>query len=227
MIAKSRPFNAIASFLLDAFFPKYCLLCNRLGECICASCETSLPFEPQQVTPWIFSATLYSHRSISQLIHQWKYQNVQELTPVLGELLLRAAQHFQAALPEAPMLIPVPLHRRRERARGFHHTLQLAQFISQRLHWPLCLTALIKQKATPPQMQSNGEHRRQNLIGSFSLRADLPKRPLLLIDDVITTGSTLQECIRILQPANPVSVHGLAIASAAVRTPHFTEKVVY
>lgn len=208
-------FKSVTTFLADAFFPKYCLLCNQLGEFVCPTCRSTLPFEPHRVGENIIAATSYKHRPIQQLIQQWKYQNLQDLTPVLGELLLRAAQHFSSLFADPPLLVPVPLHRRRERARGFHHTLQLAQYLSSHLHWSISSTLLIKRFSTPPQMSSNGAHRRQNLIGSFELTAQPPPRPLLLIDDVVTTGSTLQECMQVLSTKTTSPIRALTIASSS------------
>lgn len=111
-------------------------------------------------------------------------------------------------------LIPIPLHKKRENQRGFNQAKLLAENIALYFNLPLLNNALIKTKATPPQADLKGRQRRENIKNAFScLSPDLVQnKTILLIDDVTTTGATLQQAAKVLKQAGARSVWSLVIA---------------
>jgi len=106
----------------------------------------------------------------------------------------------------------VPLHRRRYAWRGFNQAEILARFWSSALGINMDRRLLYRRRNTKMQVKLNGEERRKNLLGAFAVRGALPAKRIILIDDVFTTGSTLQECARVLKLAGAVEVWGAALA---------------
>ena len=115
----------------------------------------------------------------------------------MGELMARYL--LGAPLP-ADMLVPVPLHPRRQRARGYNQSLLLAREVSRRLDLPLATEALFRRRDTPPQARAvEADARRRNVADAFDCRSGaVAGRRVLLVDDVTTTGATLDACARVL-----------------------------
>ena len=130
----------------------------------------------------------------------------------LGELLLNSLTSASTPLPEC--LIPVPLHSLRLQERGFNQALELARPLSQRLGLPLEPHLVQRQRHTPPQSELSGTTRRRNLRGAFQLSAPLSYQHVALIDDVVTTGSTVNELARILRHNGVKIIQIWAIARA-------------
>jgi ComF family protein len=112
------------------------------------------------------------------------------------------------------MVLPVPLHTRRLRERGFNQALLLAQGISERFAIPLVFDSLERTKFTRPQVELVGRDRMKNVSGAFALRYPhvVHGKRVLLIDDVFTTGATMNECSRVLKLAGAQSVTALTLA---------------
>jgi ComF family protein len=119
-----------------------------------------------------------------------------------------------AAMPD--MLAPVPLHKKRLRQRGFNQALLLAAAIGQRFGIPLSCDNLVRVRYTRPQVELSAGERAANVAGAFALRrpAEAAGKSILLIDDVFTTGATLNECSRVLKEAGAASVTALTLARA-------------
>ena len=112
------------------------------------------------------------------------------------------------------MVMPVPLHRTRLRARGFNQSLVLARQVSETFSLPLDFNNLVRLRATRPQVELNGRERAENVAGAFQLRspADIQQKRVLLVDDVLTTGATMNECAKTLKEAGAEAVISLTIA---------------
>jgi ComF family protein len=137
----------------------------------------------------------------------------------LGDLLLaQFATHWDTQPPEA--LVPVPLHRKKLRSREFDQALALARHVSDGTGIPVWTDVVIRSRHTRPQVGLSAVQRRHNIRGAFIVQA--PQRcqdkALLLIDDVYTTGATVQECARLLRQAGAacVDVYTLARVDTAV-----------
>jgi len=148
---------------------------------------------------------------IREAVHALKYQNVRALAGTLGQLL---ADFIAGNAPPADVLVPVPLHPRRERSRGYNQSLLLAQGTGEALGLPVEKEALRRLRSTASQARSAREEERwANVSGAFDADASLVQdRRVLLIDDVCTTGATLVACSIALKQAGASSVWGLTLA---------------
>ena len=149
--------------------------------------------------------------AVRQAVHALKYQYVRALAPTLGHLL---AEFVASSDLPADVLVPVPLHPRRERNRGYNQSLLLARETGKIAGLPVEDKALRRLRATPSQAQSAGqEERRANVADAFATDTTLVQgRRVLLVDDVYTTGATLEACAMALKEAGAASVWGLALA---------------
>ncbi len=164
--------------------------------------------------------TFYRARSIGayeglllETIARFKFRGVSYLANPLGALL---AEFEDPEFPfgEFELLLPVPLHPQRLRFRGYNQSLLLARRISRHRSIPLNFTALVRTRPTQPQTQLSGPERQKNIRGAFAVRnpAAVQGKKVLLIDDVFTTGATVQECARVLLRAGADRVDVLTVA---------------
>jgi ComF family protein len=130
----------------------------------------------------------------------------------LGDLLVEAMAGLPAPGPD--VVVPVPLHPRRERERGFNQSLLLAQRVGRALRCPVRADLLVRTMHTPPQTELSGDARRSNVRKAFATRQTGPLvgRQVILVDDVFTTGSTAEACARCLKRAGASSVVVLTVA---------------
>lgn len=156
--------------------------------------------------------TLFDGR-IRHAIHKLKYQRVAVLADPLGDALGRF--WLRAPVACAGCIVPVPLHRDRQRERGYNQSERLARRVSPIMGILVRPGALRRVRATAVQMTLNAAKRNDNVAGAF--RCDDPSvrgAVVLLIDDVCTTGATLDACASALKIAGAVEVHGLTLARA-------------
>ena len=146
-----------------------------------------------------------------QTIHQLKYKNLRALAAPLAKLL----NDYLATNPlPGEVLVPVPLHPRRLRERGHNQSLQLSEELSNLISLPVIDDCLIRKHHTPPQARTSSvEERRSNVTNAFTCVNDrLHDKQVLLIDDVSTSGATLNACAAALKAAGAISVWGLVLA---------------
>jgi len=218
---------------LDLLFPQWCIGCGVEGSFLCQVCRRSLPRinppicprcgKPQsseQLCPGCveWSATIDGIRSpfrfegvIREAVHQLKYRNLRAIVSSLAELL---DDYLRTLTIPVDVLVPVPLHRKRLRERGYNQSLLLAKGLGKLSGLPLVDNCLIRQTNTPPQARtSTVEERRDNVVGIFSCRdACLRDKQVLLIDDVATSGATLDACAASLKASGAISVWALVLA---------------
>jgi ComF family protein len=178
----------------------------------CASC--ALPLPPGDhgicgaclVRTWRITRTVAAFAYVepaSALIGRFKYQAGLQHGRVLGELLLERLEIAYRDQPLPGLLVPVPLHPSRLRERGFNQALVLARQLGSRLHIPIDAGLFERVRQTPAQQGLTARERKQNLRGAFSLRdggIDMPTcNSIALIDDVVTTMSTVHELARVLR----------------------------
>ena len=227
----------VLSATLDLLFPRRCVGCEEEGSFLCARCEAASPrllppFCRQCAQPLTSSdlcgrcretplrdlegirAPYLMEGSVRDCVHKLKYQDFRALGHVLGELL--AAYVSELSLP-ASVLVPVPLHPRRLRARGYNQSALLARAMGQHMGLTVAERALGRSRAAPPQARSaDMAQRRRNVEGSFTVRdASLAGSAVLLVDDVCTTGSTLSACAAALKAAGASSVWAVTVAREA------------
>ena len=146
-----------------------------------------------------------------QAIHQLKYRNLRVLAVPLAELL----SDYLATNPvTGEVLVPVPLHKRRLRERGYNQASLLAHQLGRLINLPVVDDSLIRLRSTPPQARtSTVEERRSNVVNAFACRDQrLWGKQVLLIDDVSTSGATLDACAAALKAGGATSVWGLVLA---------------
>lgn len=150
---------------------------------------------------------------LREVIHAMKYQRVYGLVQPLGDLL---RQRFPAHWGDDPpaALVPVPLHRSKLRVREFDQALALARYVSQGVGIPLWTDVLIRHRPTLSQVGLSAVERRRNIRGAFIVQKPqcCAGKALLIIDDVYTTGATVQECARLLRQAGAARVDVYTVA---------------
>jgi ComF family protein len=179
-------------------------------------CETCLRRRPHY--EWARAAYFYEGR-VREAIHQFKFAGKSHLAGPLGKLLTSAIKNW---LPNSHgyLIMPVPLHPRRLRERGFNQSLLLARQAASRLGAELDTLSLRRVRYTKPQTGLKEEERRRNVRKAFRCtEASLLKgENVILIDDVTTTGNTLNDCARALKRAGAERVYGIALARTSQRT---------
>lgn len=169
--------------------------------------------------PWgrLVAAGPYDGR-LRELILAYKFEGRLELGRQLQELLLAAFQRGLADFPElsgCELLAPVPLHPRRLLSRGFNQSREIARLLSARRALPIRQEALQRVRRTVPQMELSRGERVENIRGAFAARPEVVAgRSVLLVDDIMTTGATLEECARTLAAAGAARVDALVLARA-------------
>lgn len=227
------PVAELKRIALDLLFPQWCVGCGREGSYICESCRESLtpvapPFCPRCGRPQadgalcplcvsgnvaidgIRSPYLYGG-VIRRAVHELKYRNLRALAMPLAGLLHEYLQ--ENPLP-GDVLVPIPLHPKRLRERGYNQSARLAGELGKLTGLPVAGKALVRERATPSQARTDSlEERRQNIAGAFTCNShELRNRQIILIDDVATSGATLNAAAAALKEAGAASVWGLVVA---------------
>ncbi|MBU3744140.1 MAG: ComF family protein, partial [Sediminibacterium sp.] len=224
--------NCLRSFL-HLLYPHYCEGCHTdLSSreiLLCASCENSLPQThfwniPNNAVEKIFrhrlsieaaaAAYFFTNDSLMQhLIMQLKYHNMPEAGIWLGNRLgkfLLSTERFNSV----DSILPLPLHPKKEFIRGYNQALKIAQGVAEALHKPVITNALIRNQFTKTQTRENRVNRWNNMQGVFAIPEPnlIRGKHCLLVDDVITTGATLEACGNLI-----LSIEGckLSVATAA------------
>lgn len=234
--------NVFFEKILDILFPILCLGCEKPKEWLCADCRARIPLLEeyhcphcyQHITPFgrtciacsekyfldgIFMASHYKIPILSQAIHNYKYRFISDLAEPLGLFLTEALQRTDLPLPH--YILPIPLHSRRLRFRGFNQSELLAEVIAKNIAPGMDISiqknTLIRTRYTRPQMKTHSRKERLgNLRGAFVLSRESKKALrdsiIWLVDDVATTGTTLEECAKILKKAGARQVFGIVLA---------------
>src|SRR5262249_55982024 len=160
-------------------------------------------------------AAYRGHGIVRDVIHEFKYNRQIHLRHLVGRWLRTALDDERLHECEFDIIVPVPLHPARQRERGFNQADLLAELLSTHASVP-CRRLLKRVRYTTTQTALDRSERMENLHNAFRLRknADVRGLRVLLIDDVLTTGSTLSECARVLKGAGAISVHAATAARA-------------
>jgi len=230
-----RSWGRLLRGLLDWLLPPACALCGATGALLCAPCLAELPAlgpacrrcalplpgDPgglcgpclRRPPPFEALTAPFAYAPpLDRLLQALKYRGRLELARPLGE---RLAESWLEAAPPPDLLLPVPLHPRRLRRRGFNQALELARSAARRGGIPLAPDLLRRVQDTPPQAALDARARRANVRGAFALAAGLGgARRVALVDDVVTTGHTVSELARLLRRAGAEEVQVWAAARA-------------
>lgn len=226
------------SFLFDLIFPKRCVSCSKFGEYFCKKCLGEIRFVENQVCPGcqkpsISGATHYrcqTKLSLNGLIsavhysgparaavHKLKYRWVFDVAKDLVNLITSKID-LKKLLPDKDfILLPIPLHPKREARRGFNQAEKLASILGKILNWEIANDVLVRKKNTKPQVELPAAERRKNVIGAFKVinRRKVLGKNFILVDDLVTTGSTLKSASLALKRAGAKSVWALTFARTA------------
>src|SRR5256714_1988764 len=239
-VALPEIFSAAASLL----YPATCVVCSanaarteslcpdgqrrapRIVPPFCSKC--SEPFPGAITQPFScancehrvlhFDCAVAAYRSrglVRRLVHQFKYARQRHLRHPVADWLRETLHDPRLRGRHFDLIVPVPLHPARQRERGFNQAELLADLLAASTSLPT-RNVLERTRCTTTQTAYDRAERMENLHGAFRLRKNRDVRGLrvLLIDDVLTTGSTLSECARVLRRAGAVSVHGATAARA-------------
>ena len=230
--------------LLSLFYPPHCANCGSdtpAGQHLCPACaaeaaQVTAPFCQQCSQPFSgditgaftcsncdgrtfhFRCAVARYRGtgvVKEFIHRFKYQGHFYLRHQLADWMHEGFADERLQFPPPEALVPVPLHPARRREREFNQAEVLARLLGERTGLAMS-DSLVRIRYTTTQTRLNREQRMENLRGAFVVRQSRPvtARHLLLIDDVLTTGSTVEECSRVLLEAGAASVRVLTAARA-------------
>lgn len=221
---------------VDLLFPPRCQVCGVLEEFpVCGACWTSfsriappvcqicgrplrgpadlvftcVPCRGRRHAVRVRALGRYEGR-LRDAVHALKYRRKLALAEPLGRALADVVIRH-GLLEGVDAVVPVPLHPRRQAHRGFNQAEELAGALGRSLARPV-LGALVRTRDTPSQTELAEEERRRNVRGAFAVRSPVVGLRVLLVDDVVTTGSTLRECAAALQAAGAAGVVAAAVA---------------
>jgi ComF family protein len=217
------------------FFPRTCVVCGsslfKNEHQICSRCLTHLPEtnfhkdKENEVTqvfwgrvPLVTGASLYYYKkggSVQQLLHQFKYNGHQEIGHFIGRYYgarLKEAEHFQ----KVDIIIPIPLHKKKQKLRGFNQAELFANGLGHSMEVEVDTSSVIRHVETSTQTRKSRYNRWENVNEIFAVTQPgrLENKHILVVDDVITTGATMEACLQILHniPGTLLSVASIAFA---------------
>ena len=215
--------------LLDLIFPPKCIFCGRLLEPgtdirICVDCHPKIIHHKGSLSKCfenkaksfdkVIAACEYEG-IIREALIRFKFYNKPGYGKTFASLLLEAIRKIDD-LPPIDMIMSVPLHKKRKRTRGYNQSLILARHISRWTGIPERSAILARVRNTDVQSLLDAKKRAENVQGAFSVTAHekIKGKKVLLIDDIITTGSTIDECCRVLKEAGVSYAAAAAVAAA-------------
>ncbi|MDP2944381.1 MAG: phosphoribosyltransferase family protein [bacterium] len=230
-----KPLVRLKTFVLDLFFPLECLGCGLEGVWLCSDCLRRLKFSGGEkiynlkapALNKIFIAGDYDDALLADMIKKFKYHFLAAIGKPLadflvlywsGQLVLSRLNNPAAMadnsiiIPDDSIIIPVPLSKKRERWRGFNQAEILAREFAANFSYPLS-GGLKRIKHRRAQASLNEAERLENVKGAFAYSGgDLTGRTVILIDDVVTTGATLNEAALALRARGAAKIYGLVLA---------------
>ncbi|MCK5001429.1 MAG: ComF family protein [Gammaproteobacteria bacterium] len=238
-------FSSIARSAVQLLYPPRCLMCARPGldgVDLCEHCHQQLPFNQiacmacalplppnisegavcgrcQKKPPRYDQAfSLFSYEQpVIWLIQQLKFNEKLAHARLLGELIAESDCVTKISDDEGVCILPVPLFKKRLRQRGFNQSIELARALSKKTGWPMELQRVQRVRETSAQTGLDAKERRKNIRGAFEVLEALPQKHVVIIDDVVTTGSTANELSRVLKKAGVEKITVLSLARAPLR----------
>lgn len=218
--------------LLDLIFPKRCVSCRKFGSYICSECSLKIEFIDKPVCPYCERPAIGGRAHpgclkkfgldglivvcryrgpVRAAIVKIKYKWIYDIERILVDLI--ADDLWKYSFPQIAVLVPVPLHSRRKRWRGFNQAELLARDLSKRFKHPY-VDLLVRNRYTQPQVELKSDDRKKNILGAFSVRQNqsLRGKKIILVDDIFTTGATMKECAKVLKHAGASEVWAMAVA---------------
>ena len=235
-----KTIGGVKKFILDLIFPIFCLGCQEEGQFLCEKCRSKILVIPptcfvcKKMVPiaegsvpgrtclncrsktniYAYLSPFFYEGLIKNSIHDLKYKRVRDIAGELSGLLADYLVKYKVVFPQEALLIPAPLHSYRRRERGFNQAELIGHLLSERIGVNLEKEVLIKTKSTKSQVELSAEERRQNLAGVFAVKnpEKILNKNIILLDDVKTTGSTLEEAAGVLKSAGVKRVWAITVA---------------
>ena len=225
--------SSVKEKFLDLLFPKVCLGCQKPGTFLCPAFEKKITYTTVFLCPVCEKPSLYglthpgckTNNSLDGMIvlghyggvlrtaiHFLKYKNIQSLAPLLSDLFIK---HLPSWHPSFDLITPIPLHEKRLRVRGYNQAALLAENISLKNKWTYRDKILIRIKNTISQMSIKDiKERKKNLHNAFILsgQTEINGKIIGLVDDVATSGTTINEAAEVLKQNGAKSVWGIVLA---------------
>ena len=218
------------STIFDLIFPSFCLSCGKRGEELCINCLKGLPEAERETEKWIFPIFDYRHPVVKKAVWLLKYKGHRSLAKIFAESIwsrmqeeiyeLEAFENFKN-----PILVPIPLSRKRFRERGFNQAEKICEELVKLARSNLRhgvdaklemeKNVLAKPKNTEHQARiENRKERMQNVVDSFAIGNEerVSGQNIILIDDVTTTGATLKEAKKVLREAGAKKIIAFTFA---------------
>jgi ComF family protein len=236
--------RAVVDPILTLVFPSFCVVCRRVlaqpsRGALCPPCFAELPRHRaaacacgrplassvappcgrcrRGLSPIDAGASLGPYEgSLKTVLHALKYRGRWRLASRLAEALL-GDPVTRALLSTDALLVPVPLHSRRLRERGFNQSELIARALGRRTGLPVLARAIVRTRDTAAQTGLSAAERRRNVAAAFTVRHpwEVAGRTVILVDDVFTTGATARACAAALRAAGPSAVRMLTVARVA------------
>ena len=216
--------------VFSILFPLFCVSCGAEGAWCCDDCLGLLPRGALLACPrcaketWagrtcerckahsaldgLIAASSYADGTVRNLVRSLKFDGAKETIPLIKKLSVHARGVLASVIPDA-IVVPIPLWRRRELRRGFNQAQLLAKELFPNAEY---LDALIRTRNTHAQTELDEEERRANPKGAFYCLQKFAGQTILLVDDVFTTGATMEECAKVLKQAGAKEVWGFTVA---------------
>lgn len=233
--------STLKTYTLDLLFPAQCCGCGKTGVILCVWCADALVRIPPQCFvchAWVppakdvspgrtcvrcrphsavyafLSPFSYRQHAMAELVHVLKYRRNREVASLFSDMLAAHLAAMRITFPKDSVLIPVPLHKTRERERGFNQSWLIAKMLAEKLGMGVRRDVLKKIKKTVPQMELFREERLKNLRDTFVVHNPLSVqgKTVMLVDDVKTTGATLEEAARILKQTGAKQIWAITVA---------------
>lgn len=222
---------------IDILFPFSCLECHNFGSYHCDSCTKKAGYAPlvcavcrkptpkgethkQCLSPWSpdYSIVVWRYKGvIRKAIKTLKYHFAYQIAYSLGRKLSQELRRYDY-LPKRAIVLPIPLHRSRLSWRGFNQSEEIAEILCKQYRWKLDPNLLVRSKQAQPQVKLRAFSRSQNIRGKFAINKGFSdffvnnSLPIILFDDVWSTGSTLFEATRVLREAGVKEVWWITLA---------------
>lgn len=231
--------NFLTNFFLDLVFPKFCFGCKKEGLYICQNCKNNLQINHYTFCPLCKNKTSllrgcahhkthtkfclapfsYDNILIKDLLHNFKYNFAKSIGPELAQFMTESIKNskllsFRANELSSFIVVPVPLHKKRLAWRGFNQSEVLAKEISKNLSLEIFF-GLKRTRNTKPQIEMTDRDERQgNIKDAFVCenKNKIKKKIVILVDDMITTGSTVEECAKILKKSGASEIWAITVA---------------
>ena len=236
MIQNSLANRRFLDSVLDFIFPPSCAGCGTTGSLICVNCQKQFVWIKEPICEICGQPTLKSGRclpctkvppaidqirapilyteAVTRIIHNFKYYDQFALAKPLANLMSAAIPQFNSNL-FAELIVPIPLHKKREKQRGFNQAGLLAKELGRTSNMAISYDALHRVKETSSQAKLTRKERISNMTDAFDVAGELVQgKHILLVDDVCTTGATLFAAAAQLKAAGARSVRGLCVARA-------------